>query len=104
MSSSKHLRASDIKWDCSTHARPVNAACEECARVVNALRDAFDQMRAIKMRRLATEAILGFAASQYGLAVVGDYGRVPEAEHVARRQLHVAARVFADWAPKRRRR
>lgn len=93
-----------ITWDCSVHALPVNAACAECARVVNALKDAFPRMRALKMRRAAAEMMLGFAASQYGLVVAGDFGRTPEIERDARGILIVAARQFVSAAPTGRRR
>lgn len=98
------MRASDIRWDCSTHQRPVNASCVECTRVVNALKDAFPAMRAVKMRRLAAELMLEFAACQHGLSIAGDYGRTPEAERETRRTLHVAAHQFASATPPRRRR
>lgn len=89
-------RKLDIQWDCRTHARPVNAACEECARVVVAIRAAMPLMRASKMRRYAAELILGFAASQYGASVAGDYGRTPETEAGARQVLHESARIYAE--------
>lgn len=103
------MRASDVTWSCSKHQRPTNAGCAECGRVVNALRDALPAMRALKMRKLAAELMLGFAASQYGLAVAGEYcpadcdGATCETpgEQDARRQLHVAAHMFVTGRRRR---
>lgn len=87
---------SDVStWACPTHARPIDAGCAECARIVNALNVTFPRLRAHWKRTLATELLLGFAASQYGRAVAGDFGATPEAEEHARLTLQSAAMMFA---------
>lgn len=106
MARSPRLNIVAIKWDCTIHQRPVNASCEQCASVVNALKEALPGMASKKMRRFTVEIFLGFAACQYGLAVAGNYGLGPQAEQDARRVLHAAvAHVAAESAkPPRRRR